>query len=92
MTTTGEITFTSEPGFSGQTTPLDYTVKDTSGASTEASITIDVKPVKPQAHDDHAHTDRDTAVVIDVTGNDESGSPKVPLKPEDRPGHRQGHR
>ncbi|MFS8873514.1 DUF4347 domain-containing protein, partial [Synechococcus sp. R50.1] len=42
---TGEVTFTPDPGFTGNTTPIKYTVEDEKGLiSNQATITITVTP------------------------------------------------
>ncbi|MFS8908785.1 Ig-like domain-containing protein, partial [Synechococcus sp. OH2] len=43
--TTGEVTFTPDPSFTGAATPIQYTVKDAQGLiSNEATITVTVTP------------------------------------------------
>ena len=51
---TGRVTFTPETGFSGDPTPIKYTVNDTTGlVSNEALITIDYLQRPPVAVDDN---------------------------------------
>ena len=68
---TGEITYTPNPDFSGGDT-FDYQVCDDGGACNTATVTITVNPVNdvPEARDDVASTSEDTAVVVNVLGND----------------------
>jgi uncharacterized repeat protein (TIGR01451 family) len=79
--TTGEVTFTPEPGFTGAATAVNYQVTDTDGMSAESTISISVTPVVPDAVDDTATTPYNTAVTADVVANDTAGDPGVPLDP-----------
>ncbi|GKY88985.1 Ig-like domain-containing protein [Sinisalibacter aestuarii] len=67
----GTITFTPDENFNG-TTEITYTVDDGNGGTDTATVTVEVTPVNdaPVAEDDTATTDEDTAVTIDVLGND----------------------
>ncbi|MFP4597744.1 MAG: Ig-like domain-containing protein [Persicimonas sp.] len=69
--TTGSLTYTPDADFNG-TDSFDFTVTDPSGASDTATITLTVDPVNdaPEAVDDSATTDEDTAVSIDLLDND----------------------
>ncbi|WP_352259900.1 tandem-95 repeat protein, partial [Psychrobacter sp. TB55-MNA-CIBAN-0194] len=52
--TTGDITFTPENGFTGDPTPISYTVSDSTGlTSNESIITIDYPQTVPVAVDDN---------------------------------------
>jgi hypothetical protein len=65
---TGAITYTPQQGFSGTDT-FTYTVKDDGGAvSNPARVTVVVN--RPTANDDFAQTNMNTAVTIDILGND----------------------
>jgi VCBS repeat-containing protein len=67
----GTLTYTPDPDFVGTDT-FEYTVEDASGASSTATVTVDVDPTNdaPVAVIDNTSTDEDTAVVIDVLAND----------------------
>lgn len=66
--TTGRITFTAEPGFDGNPTPITYEVATVAGDVATARVAV---TFLPQAADD---ADEDnpagTAVTVDVLGND----------------------
>jgi hypothetical protein len=65
---TGVVTYTPQQGFSGTDT-FTYTVADSDGAvSNPAKVTVVVN--RPQANDDFAQTNMNTAVTVDVLGND----------------------
>ncbi|UWR20910.1 cadherin-like domain-containing protein [Sulfitobacter sp. S190] len=67
----GTITFTPNPDFSGDAT-IDYTISDRNGGTDDAVVTVAVEAVNapPVARDDSDETDEDTAVTIDILGND----------------------
>ena len=67
----GTIDYTPPADFNGTDT-ITYTVTDPSGATDTGTITVTVNPVNdaPVAVDDADTTDEDTAVTIDVLGND----------------------
>ncbi|WP_202220468.1 Ig-like domain-containing protein, partial [Okeania sp. KiyG1] len=66
----GNLTFTPVEGFTGQTTPISYTVQDSTGAvSNSANISIDVTPVG-NLDDDSATTPIDTPVTVNIADND----------------------
>ena len=67
--TTGEITYTPNPGFAGTDT-LTYTVDDNQGATSNVATVSIVVQAPPTAVDDSALTNRDESVVIDVVAND----------------------
>jgi hypothetical protein len=73
VTTTndGSVTYTPDSDSHG-TDSFTYTVADSTAEPTAATVSITVKPVNdaPVAHDDDATTREDTAVTIDVLGND----------------------
>ncbi|KAB2811530.1 hypothetical protein F9L07_06525 [Pimelobacter simplex] len=64
----GTITFTPEPGFEGNPTPVDYTVEDADGLRTGASVTV---TYAPEATDDESRDNpRGSTVRIDPLAND----------------------
>ena len=63
------LSFTPLAGFSGLTA-FTYTLRDTQGAESQASVTINVINDAPTANDDESFTAQDTAVTIDVLAND----------------------
>ena len=78
-TTTGKLTFTPEPGFTGSPTPIGYTVKDSNGeTSSSATVTLHYSPA-PVAKDDSANGVKGHPVTIDVLANDVNGTD--PLDP-----------
>lgn len=67
-TDTGEVTFTPEPGFTGDPSPVSYTVSDSWGESTDAQITVGYLV---EAFDDvSAGNEPGDPVTILVTDND----------------------
>jgi nitrogen fixation protein FixH len=65
---TGAITYTPQQGFSGTDT-FTYTVTDVNGATSDpAKVTVVVN--RPTANDDFAQTNMNTAVTVDILGND----------------------
>ncbi|QLQ30759.1 MAG: tandem-95 repeat protein [Candidatus Thiothrix singaporensis] len=72
--TTGVMTYTPKSGFSG-TDSFNYTVKNASGLTAPATVTITVKAgVPPTPVDDSATTKYNTPVTLNLLDND--GSPK----------------
>ncbi|MCF2870611.1 cadherin-like domain-containing protein [Octadecabacter sp. G9-8] len=67
----GTLTFEPADDFNGNTT-ITYTIDDGQGGTDTATVNVTVNPVNdgPVANDDVAETDEDTAVIIDVLGND----------------------
>jgi immune inhibitor A len=66
------VTYTPNTGFTGTDT-FDYTVADGKGGTDTGTVTVTVKPQPnraPDAQDDSATTQRDSAVTIAVTSND----------------------
>jgi CshA-type fibril repeat protein len=70
---TGAITFTPEPAFRGEATPVSYWVADGDGESSVTTVTVTVTPVGPAPADDEDATSQNTPVLIDVTSNDAPG-------------------
>ncbi len=62
------VTYTPDPNFNGTDT-FDYTVCNTSGACSTATVTIDVLPIV-DAFDDSVTTEQDISVDIDILAND----------------------
>ncbi len=67
-TTTGHVTFTPEPGFLVDPTPVDYRVSDTNGLTATATVTVDYVPAA--ADDSDLGNAIGEVVVLDVLGND----------------------
>ncbi|MCV0427644.1 MAG: tandem-95 repeat protein, partial [Roseibium sp.] len=67
----GQITYTPDADFNGSD-QVTYTVSDGNGGTTTSTLDITVQPVNdaPIARADTAITDEDTAVTVDVLGND----------------------
>ncbi|WP_136635757.1 Ig-like domain-containing protein [Pseudooceanicola onchidii] len=67
----GKLVYTPDQDFNGTDT-ITYTVTDPDGNTDTATVTVTVKPVNdaPVAVDDADETEEDTAVTIDVVGND----------------------
>nr|MCH9671105.1 tandem-95 repeat protein [Gammaproteobacteria bacterium] len=72
---TGSITFTPEPTFSGDPTPVRYSVSDDDGNRVIANLRVGQAP---SASDDSVSGAALGPVVIDVTANDVGGDPVVP--------------
>ncbi|RPE71493.1 Ca2+-binding RTX toxin-like protein [Pacificibacter maritimus] len=66
-----ELVFTPADDFNGEAT-ISYAIEDGNGGTDTATVTVNVTPVNddPVAVDDAFETDEDTAVVIDLIGND----------------------
>ena len=62
------VTYTPDPDYNGPDT-FDYTVCNTSGDCSTATVTVDVTPIV-DAFDDSVSTEQDVAVVVDIFGND----------------------
>lgn len=68
----GTVTFTPAAAFTGPAT-ISYAISDGNGGEDSAVHVIDVTPevlAPPVANDDTAATDEDTAVIVDLRGND----------------------
>ncbi|WP_299032206.1 Ig-like domain-containing protein, partial [uncultured Sulfitobacter sp.] len=67
----GTVTFTPAENFNGEAT-ITYTITDPTGLSDSAEAVVTVTPEidPPVAVDDAATTLEDTAVVVDLRGND----------------------
>jgi len=72
----GMVTFTPVKNYNGTSTPVNYTVNDNSGATSNIStITVTVTPINdaPVTVDDLAGTSQNTTVTISVLANDSFG-------------------
>ena len=67
------LLFTPTEDFNGTVTPIDYTLTDTNGATSEADILIEVIPT-PDAVQDVFTTNEDTPVLLDPLSNDDLGA------------------
>jgi CshA-type fibril repeat protein len=67
-TATGRITFTPEEGYTGNPTPVEYTVKDGRGDTTQASVAVRYQPTA--AEDASAGNAVGDAVTVRVVDND----------------------
>ncbi|MGQ0463918.1 MAG: Ig-like domain-containing protein [Sporichthyaceae bacterium] len=65
----GKLTFTPPDGFSGSVA-FPYTIKDATGLTSSATVTVVVGNGPPTAKDDNATTGRETAVRLPVLEND----------------------
>jgi large repetitive protein len=67
----GTITFTPEANYNGEAT-FTYTISDGNGGTDTATVTLYVNAINdaPVAADDAFKTDEDTALTMDVLGND----------------------
>src|SRR5262249_19133428 len=70
-TTTGAITFTPATGFTGDPTPIQYTVNDAQGnTSNPATVTVDFVQRPPVAVNDSSLNNQPGPVTLNVTAND----------------------
>jgi uncharacterized repeat protein (TIGR01451 family) len=70
-TTTGAITFTPAAGYTGDPTPIQYTVQDNDGnTSNAATVTIDYVQFPPVAVNDSSLNNPPGQVTLNVTAND----------------------
>ncbi|QYH40270.1 hypothetical protein GYM62_16270 [Algoriphagus sp. NBT04N3] len=68
---TGAITFTPAEGFTGDPTPIQYTVQDGEGnTSNAATVTVEYDQFAPVANDDQKLSQPAGAVTLNVTDND----------------------
>jgi len=82
------VSFTPAADYNG-TVSFTYTVKDTRGAKDRAAVTVTVAPVNdpPTAANDSASTDEDTAVAINVLGNDKDIDSSIRIEAVGSPGN-----
>ena len=79
--TTGAITFTPLPGFSGDPTPISYTVDDVLGNTSNAATVTVTYTLRPVANDDASLGNAvGSAVTVDVLANDQA-APGRTLEP-----------
>ncbi len=80
--TTGAVTFTPEPTFRGDASPVTYRVADADGGTSTAQIAVSVAPVRPRAADDTTTTQQNTPVTVDVAGDAAPGVERgTPIDP-----------
>ena len=77
----GAVEFAPEPTFTGQTSPVPYTVTDSLGNDATSTLTVTVDPVNPTATDDTATTPFGTPVVLSGVTDDLAGADTAPLRP-----------
>ena len=76
--TTGRVTFSPESEFTGDPTPIQYTIEDMQGNLTNSEISINYPPV---ANDDsNTSLEEGETAILDVLANDQNTS--SPLDPE----------
>ncbi|TQJ26904.1 CshA-type fibril repeat protein [Curtobacterium citreum] len=63
---TGKVTFTPDPAFRGTTSPVSYQVADADGATSTATITVQVAAVGPTAKNETATTQQNAPTTVDV--------------------------
>ena len=74
---TGAITFTPEPGFLGDPTPIGYSVDDVSGNTVESTVAITYLDPEPIPSDENLNNVAGTAVTVDVLANDGDVDPST---------------
>lgn len=62
------VTYTPDPDYNGPDS-FDYTVCNTSGDCSTATVTVDVTPIV-DAFDDSVSTEQDVSVIVDIFSND----------------------
>ena len=67
---TGALTFTPEPGFLGDPTPVDYSVNNAQGIPVEATAVVTYLDPEPIPSDENLNNVAGTAVTVDVLAND----------------------
>ena len=67
---TGALTFTPEPGFIGDPTPVDYQVADFDGQLAQATAVVTYLDPEPIPSDENLNNVAGTAVTVDVLAND----------------------
>ncbi|MFJ3959309.1 Ig-like domain-containing protein, partial [Arthrobacter sp. NPDC090010] len=84
---TGDITFTPEDGFTGNPTPIDYTVKDRAGNQTGAKVTVTYVDGPAAKDDESLNNDQGTTVTVPVLGNDTGDLDPSTVKIKDKDGN-----
>jgi len=84
----GVVIFTPTLDFSGEAT-FSYNIIDGNGGSDTAQVSVNVIPVNdaPQANDDQADTDEDTAVTVDALANDSDPDDDLSIDAVTQPAH-----
>ena len=72
-TEAASLEFTPVEDFNGTVPPIEYTLTDINGETSDAAILIEVTPT-PDAMDDLAVTNEDTPVAVDALANDDVGA------------------
>ena len=67
---TGALTFTPEPGFLGDPTPVDYSVNNAQGIPVEATAVVTYLAPEPIPSDENLNNVAGTAVTVDILAND----------------------
>ena len=67
---TGALSFTPEPGFLGDPTPVDYSVNNAQGIAVEATAVVTYLDPEPIPSDENLNNVAGTAVTVDVLAND----------------------
>lgn len=68
---TGTVTFTPEPGFTGEATPVEYSVADANGTRAAAIVRVGIAlPAPPAATSDAVTTGQNVTVTVPVLDND----------------------
>ena len=67
---TGALTFTPEPGFLGDPTPIDYSVNNAQGIPVEATAVVTYLAPEPIPSDENLNNVAGTAVTVDILAND----------------------
>lgn len=75
----GKVVFTPVKGFAGTATAVTYEVADSTGATTQAQVGVEVATVAPNAADDAGEVTSGESVTIDVLGNDDAGHESLEL-------------
>ncbi|MFS0910918.1 tandem-95 repeat protein [Microbacterium sp. 179-I 3D2 NHS] len=68
----GTVTFVPATGFTGDTTPVRYTIRDANGTAATAALSVTVRP-GPAATPDVGTTRQNTPVTVDVLDDDTAG-------------------
>lgn len=77
-TATGTVTFTPAAGYTGDPTPLRYSVQDAAGHATTAVVTVAYAPVATK--DVSRRNAPGSAVTVDVVGNDSANVDRSTLR------------
>ena len=72
-TEAASLLFTPAEDFNGPITPIEYTLTDINGATSDAAIAVDVTPT-PDAMDEVFTTNEDTPILLSPLSNDDLGA------------------